>query len=230
MFDDWPKERLIRAGLIGVLAVLVAVGLWKTSDRPARDREVVMRRCRRVMGTSCTLAAIVPMQRRTEAQLALDEAESAIRAIEGRMSSWLDASEISRLNEAPAGRKIALSPGTLTVLGVAHDAAQQTDGAFDVTCRPLIELWREAGQNGKRPETTQRSAARALSHWEQIALLSDGAIKHRDTMQVDLGGIAKGYAIDRAVDVLRRIGPIGGMVDIGGDLACFGKPAEGQFW
>ena len=230
MFDNWPKERLLRIGLIVGLAVLVGVGLWKTSDGPARGRVAVVRRCQRVMGTSCTLAAVVPGRRRAEARAVLGEVESAIRAIEGRMSSWLDASEISRLNGAPAGRKVTLSPATLTVLCAARDAAEATDGAFDVTCRPLIELWREAGQHGELPDATQHKAARALSGWELIRLLPAGVVKQSDTARVDLGGIAKGYAIDRAVAILRRAGLSGGLVDIGGDLACFGKPAEGQFW
>jgi len=230
MFVNWPKERLFRIGLIGGLVVLVAVGLWKTSAGPARDRVAVVRRCQRVMGTTCTLAAVVPTRRRTEAQAALGEVESAIRAIEGRMSSWLDASEVSRLNGAPMGQKMALSPASLTVLGVARDAAEATDGAFDVTCRPLIELWRDAGQHGALPDATQRKTARALSRWELITLLPDGVVKKSDTARVDLGGIAKGYAIDRAVDILRRAEVSGGLVDIGGDLACFGEPADGPFW
>ncbi|MEE8451807.1 MAG: FAD:protein FMN transferase [Thermoguttaceae bacterium] len=239
MFENWTKERLFRIGRIVGLVVLVGVGLWKTglwktSDGPARGRVAVVRRCQRVMGTSCTLAAVVPARRQAEARAVLGEVESAIRAIEGRMSSWLDASEISRLNAASMGRKVPLSPAVLTVLGVARDAAEATDGAFDVTCRPLIELWREAGQRGALPDATQRKTARALSGWKLITLLPDGVVKQSDTARVDLGGIAKGYAIDRAIDVLRRaeLGGVltGGLVDIGGDLACFGTPAEGRFW
>ena len=59
------------------------------------------------------------------------------------MSTYLDDSEISRLNRAPAGERISLSPQTLEVLRAARRMAEVTDGAFDVTCRPLVELWRE---------------------------------------------------------------------------------------
>jgi len=116
------------------------------------------------------------------------------------------------------------------MLIAARDAAEATDGAFDVTCRPLIELWRDAGKHGTLPEVARREEARASSRWKLITLLTDGAVKQSDTARVDLGGIAKGYAIDRAVEIVRRADPSGGLVDIGGDLACFGKPADRKFW
>ncbi len=228
------KDRLIGGLLILTLIVLVGVGLWKTSgrqapDRIATDRIAVVRRCRAVMGTSCTLAAVVPPGEQAHAEEVLQEAEAVLRRAEARMSSWLDDSEIGRLNAAEAGEEVPLSPQTLEVLRIARRANVQTGGAFDVTCRPLVELWREAGKRGVVPSQSELAAARAASNWELIELTDTGATKRRATARVDLGGIAKGWAIDRAVDVLRRAN-LGGMVDIGGDLVCFGTPPAGDGW
>ena len=146
------------------------------------------------------------------------------------MSSWLKDSEIGRLNAAGTGQEVSLSPQTLEVLRTARRAHAQTAGALDVTCRPLIELWRTAGKGGVPPTKSQLADARAASNWELIELTDSGAKKRRATVCVDLGGIAKGWAIDRAADVLREAGLSGGMIDVGGDLVCFGRPPSGDRW
>jgi len=146
------------------------------------------------------------------------------------MSAWLTKSEISRLNRAAAGEDVALSPETLTVLQVARRAALETDGAFDATCRPVIELWREAAKRGRLPSDTEMGEARAASSWDLIELTDGGARKRADSARVDLGGIAKGYGIDQAVEAMRKAEVLGGLVDVGGDLRCFGQPPEGSFW
>lgn len=225
-----PKDRLIGGLLILTLIVLVGVGLWKTSRRGAPDRIAVERRCRAVMGTSCTLAAVVPPGSEAHAEEVLQEAEAVLRGAEARMSSWLDDSEIGRLNAAEAGQEVPLSAETLEVLRLARKANVRTGGAFDVTCRPLIELWREAAKRGVVPDQSELAEARAASNWELIELSETGATKRAATARVDLGGIAKGFTIDRAADVLRRPNLSGGMVDVGGDLVCFGNPPEGESW
>jgi thiamine biosynthesis lipoprotein len=220
------KNRLIGGVLIVTLVVLVGVGLWKTSGRRAADRIAVVRQCRAVMGTDCTLAAVVLRGGEGQAEDVLQEAEAVLRAAEARMSSWLKDSEIGRLGAAEAGQEVPLSPDTIEVLRIARRACQQTAGVFDVTCRPVVELWREAGKRGEVPSPSELAAARTASSWELIELTDRGAVKGRTTARVDLGGIAKGWAIDRAAEVLRRAGLSGGMVDVGGDLVCFGEPPE----
>jgi thiamine biosynthesis lipoprotein len=224
------NKELMGGGLILALIILVSVGFWQTAHRPAVDRIAVVSRPRAVMGTSCMLAAIAHHPERRHAEEALEQAERTLRAVEARMSVWLADSEISRFNAAGAGEEVPLSPDTLEVLRMAREASTQTAGAFDVTCRPVIELWKQAGQRGVAPTETDLAGARRVSNWDLIELTDTGAIKRSDSACVDLGGIAKGYAIDRAAEALRRAGMAGGLVDVGGDLACFGRQADGQAW
>jgi len=224
------KGQFIGSGLILTVVVLVSIGLWRTAGRETDDRIAVVGRPQGVMGTTCALAAIVPYRERAHAEGALREAEAALRMVEARMSVWLADSEISRLNAAKPGEEIPLSPGSLEVLRAAREAATQTGGAFDVTCRPLVELWRRAGEEGVVPDESERNDARAASNWDLIELTDRGVVKRADEVCVDLGGIAKGLGIDRAVEVLRRAGVAGGMVVVGGDLACFGEQANGRDW
>lgn len=226
------SRRLIGGGLIAALVALVAVGLWHTET--ARDGEggriAVVREPQGVMGTTCALVAVVQPQDRARAEAALDEAEEVLRTVEARMSAWLEDSEVGHLNAAAANEKVALSRDTVAVLRAARDAAVATEGAFDVTCRPLIELWRNAGAGGGLPTQEEVDAARARSTWDLIELTDDGATKRQSSARVDLGGLAKGYAIGRAAEALERAGLSGGMVDVGGDLLCFGYQADGRPW
>jgi len=225
------KDRWIGAALIVALGALVSVGLWKTRGGRGPRREAVVRRIDGLMGTTTTLGAVVAPGRGAAAEPLLRQAEQTLRRVEARMSTWLADSETGRLNAAPADHHVPLSPEVLGLLRTARQAAADTGGAFDVTCRPLIELWREAGRRGKLPTDAELTAARAASHWELFELDDVGAVKRSDTARLDLGGIAKGHAIDRALDVLRRDGRLaGGLVDVGGDLACFGRPPSGDRW
>ena len=216
--------------MVTTLVVLVGVGLWKTSGREGNDRVAVTRHCRGVMGTDASLAVVVPAGRTAEAEKWLRDVEAELRRVEARMSTWIAQTEISKLNTADAGQFVRLSPETLDVLRAAREAHAVTDGAFDVTCRPLVELWRRAAKRGRAPDDAELTAAREASDWRWIELTDDGAVKRRATVKVDLGGIAKGYAIDRAADVLRAVGADGGMVEVGGDLVCFGLPVTGRTW
>ncbi len=212
------------------LMILAIVGLWHTGGRRDEGRITVLRRCRAVMGTDATLAAVVPPRRREHAEAALLQAEARLRAIEARMSTWLADSELGRLNSAAAGKEVPLSAESLAVLRTAFEAHRQTGGVFDVTCRPLVELWRAAGRLGAVPSQSELAAARTASSWQQIVLTDAGAVKRSHTARVDLGGIAKGYAIDRAAEVLQDAGCNAGLVDVGGDLRCFGRPPAAEIW
>jgi thiamine biosynthesis lipoprotein len=146
------------------------------------------------------------------------------------MSFWLHDSEISRLNAAEADVDIPLSPRTLDVLHAARKASMATSGAFDVTCRPLLDLWKQAGKRGQKPSEAELAEARSSVGWRHIELTPQGAVKHQREARLDLGGIAKGYAVDRAVEALQHAGLVGGIVDVGGDLRCFGDSTDGSEW
>ena len=224
------KGRIVGVILLMTLIVLVAVGLWRQARIRATSLIAVVRHPQRVMGTNCSLVAVVQYADKPRAQQALLDAEIALRTAEARMSSWLANSEISRFNQAKAGVEISLSPRTLEVLEASRQATEETGGAFDVTCRPLIKLWERVGSRGKLPTEQELATARAVCGWKLFELTEHGAVKKVDEASVNLGGIAKGYAIDQAIGVLQKADYSGGMVDVGGDLRCFGRPPIGRAW
>jgi len=183
-----------------------------------------------VMGTVCTLALVADRDQAVAAQRQFESVEAELRRLEALLSTWIESSQISRFNAADAGQPLFLDQEVMTVLRLGHELHSSTAGTFDITARPLIELWRRAGQEGLLPSEDELTAARAESTWDHIHLAAGEVRKDHSSTRVDVDGIAKGHAIDRALEVLRDSGARGGMVEIGGDLRLFGQGPEGQTW
>ncbi len=123
-------------------------------------------------------------------------------------------SELSKLNQASAGTAVELSEEFWRILLVARDAYRETDGVFDVTIGPLMHLWRTVAESPERPEFQGEALERSLSAVKEhvgFGLLSLDEEKHtvtkqRTGIQVDFGGLAKGYALDRLQEILKEEG------------------------
>ncbi len=225
-----PRKTGTLVVIILLVAAFTAVGIWRTRGGPTRAPLALTVEPSGVMGTSCRISVTVTSPTDRAVRVGLDRAEGLLRGIESRMSVWLDDSEVSRLNRAPAGRKVSLSAETGRLLQTAWTATEASRGAFDVTVGPLIELWKRSAEAGRLPTEQEVAAARALSHWDLIELREDGVVKTAEGARVDLGGIAKGYAIDQAADYLVERLPLGGLVDIGGDIRVWGRPPQADRW
>ncbi len=224
------SRRLTKVGLVIVaVAAVVAAGLWIRTG-PDETLVTVTSHPLAVMATSSTLTVVVPQGEEAAAQKALAKAEATLRRVEALMSAYRDDSEVRRLNHAPARERVTLSPETVEVLRAARRFTELTGGAFDVTAGALFRLWRRCAGEGRLPKREELAAARAASGWTVLELLDDGAVKADELARVDLGGIAKGYAIDRAIEAMKAAGCVGGLVDVGGDIRCFGAKPGGRPW
>ncbi len=215
---------------LGVLLLSLG-GAWTISrlDRSEPPAKLVVIEPVGIMGTVSTLAVMTD-QNESKAAAQLADAEARLRHLEALLSTWIDSSQLSRFNASPGAEEVSLAPEVLEVLGQARFVYQASDRAFDVTARPLIELWRRAERKNQLPSPEEVETARSASSWEQIELGPAAATKTRDSTRVDVDGIAKGFAIDRAVEVLEASGNPGGMVDVGGDLRVFGLgPHDGRW-
>jgi thiamine biosynthesis lipoprotein len=146
---------------------------------------------------------------------AISDAFAAISHIHRCMSFHEPMSDLSRLNRAPAGVRVGVDQETLAVLREAITLAELTEGVFDIT------IGAQLVQRGFLPTPAESRAPDAAATWRDIELLDDGVRLHR-TMWIDLGGIAKGYAVDQAVMALRAAGVTRACVDAGGDLRTIG--------
>jgi len=165
-----------------------------------------------------------------KAKAVIEEAFDEMRRIERLMSKYNAASEISSLNK---NGHITASPDTFKCLDLAVQVSNMTDGAFDVTVGPLIDVWRTAAKSKTLPTDEQIKAALYLVGARNKLRLdptSKKASLARAEMKIDLGGIAKGYAVDRAIDKLRLKGLKSGYINAGGDIYFLGKNHLGKPW
>lgn len=222
------KSGARRLAIVAGVAILVAVFLlviWSSRAMRPFDAEPV-----RIMGTQTRLRVVARSYQAGLAAGALGAAEAALRDVEAHVSRYISASELSRLNAAGADQFVALSPTTMDVLRLSRELARRTKGAFDVTYRPVFWSWSHAGKQNRLPTNDELAAARANCGWDKIELLDGGATKRTAAAAVDLGGIAKGYGIDRATEAMIRSGAAGGLVNVGGDVRCFGEAPDGGNW
>jgi thiamine biosynthesis lipoprotein len=149
------------------------------------------------------------------------------------MSIYRPDSELSAVNREAYERPVKVSPELFEVMRESIRISRLTDGAFDVTVGPMMDLWKQAGENGEKPTREQIDRARERVGYDKLILDEANrtirfAVKG---MKIDLGGIAKGKGIDLAVEAMQECGAIGGMVDVGGDIRCFGRePTAGRRW
>ena len=188
-----------------------------------------------IMGTSCTLFVVVKNHDLRRGTDLLEKAEQKLRECEILTSTWIETSEISRLNAAKAGETVHLSPFTMAFLRRARDAFDRTDGAFDVTCGALWLYWEACEKENRLPTQEELDAIRRESNWAMLELGAEGTpeencvTKKTDGVRVVTGGLAKGMAIDEALKVLTEDGiALRAFVEVGGDVATYhcDKPVQ----
>lgn len=178
------------------------------------------------MGTRMSINVFVGDRAPADAGAAIEAASAEIERIEQIMSEWRPTSELSQLNDAAGGAMRPLSPELYEVLQRSKEIAELTGGAFDPTFYAVGQLWKF--EPGARPPTREAVAARLpLVDWRQIEL--DPAARTgrlaKPGMKVGLGAIAKGYAVDRASDLLKARGFPNHIVEGGGDTYVSGTKA-----
>lgn len=222
--SKWPGRIVfILAGLFVFGAMLI---VWQK-----RGMAVVMLESTpaSIMGTSTTIKAAVSKSQEKKGGQALQDAEEALRRVDALMSIWVGTTELARLNKAPAGQIMPLSDETLSLLQQAKEMTEETGGAFDPTCTPLIELWKKAEKEDREPSAEDLAQALGKTGWRWFVFHEHGVEKIRDEASIDLGGIAKGYAVDKAITLMKG-DILGGMVQCGGDLQVFGWDDKASLW
>lgn len=152
--------------------------------------------------------------------------------IESVASDYDPESELSRLCSAPFGEPVSLSAHLFTLLQLAHDTAIKTDGAYDPTLGPLTQLWRETQRSGQLPPEAVLEKARQSCGYQFLQLdpLTKTVTLMKEGMQLDLGGIAKGYTADQMFNHLQAAGLKQTLVAAGGDLRFGEAPLEKDGW
>ncbi len=155
-----------------------------------------------------------------------------LHELEEIFSDYRKHSEVNRLSEsAPHSEPVTVSPHLWKLCGISTDISSATDGAFDITVGPLSHLWRAAIKRNRLPDESKILAARVAVGMERLQILPESKVRLTAAgMQLDFGGIAKGYAADV---ILHRLGELGiedALIDASGDLAVRGLPPKRDHW
>ncbi len=176
---------------------------------------------------------------KAEAEEAIDSSMEEMRRVEQKMSLFLPGSEVSRINEQALLKKAKgsllaegwtpVSDELFSLLGESVRLSELTKGCFDITIYPLWRIWKFEGENLEVPDKEEIEKELQLVDYKNI-VIENGKIKFvKKYMGIDLGGIAKGYAVDAAVSVLKKKNITSAMVNAGGDMYVLGRK-QGKPW
>ena len=213
--------------------LMLGTGIFLVASLPRALRRVppLSRRTIPLMGTIAELQVAHADERR--AQAALDAAVAELQWVERTMTRFDPRSDIGRVNSGAARDGVRVGVETGLVIAAALRWASVSDGRFDPALGSASELWDVLHRHAPPPARQVASLA-ARGFWRKVDLSHDahGARVRFDDrdLHLDLGGIAKGYGIDRAVATLRRHGIAHGLVTVGGDLYALGSAPDGAPW
>jgi thiamine biosynthesis lipoprotein len=179
-----------------------------------------LRRAQALLGTFVEIE--VTDASHCDAEGAVEAAFSAVADVHRLMSFHEAGSDLSRLNRTASRAAVPVHPWTYAVLEMAVEINRHSAGAFDIGVAPALQ------RIGQLPGVSQASSPPAgMPTMDAIELLADNHVRFRHpAVLIDLGGIAKGFAVDRAIEALQSRGVGSAMVNAGGDLAAFGPEAR----
>jgi thiamine biosynthesis lipoprotein len=193
------------------------------------DRSGILKESRLIMDTIVNIS--LPSSQDAHKNGVIQKAFRKMEELESLVSKYNRESEIALINRLKVDDKILLSDETFSVLKKAIDLSEMTQGAFDITISPLVDLWSSYKESDTIPGRDEVERARLKVGYKNIILDANGHLRlaSEDT-DIDLSGIAKGYVVDEATKILKENGVKSGLIDAGGDIYCFGAGPSKKGW
>ncbi len=213
--------------LAGLSAMLL---VWAAGAAGSESQLQAVHRSRYLMGTVFDITVYhISVER---AERAAQEAFQKIERLEQVMSHFRPDSDLSRLCAAGAHRPSPVPESLYTIIEQSLHFSRLSQGRFDITVGPLVRLWREAQARGEVPMAEDIRKARSCVGFDQIKLIPPNQVElASDCLQLDLGGIGKGYALDRAAEVLAGQGIRRALINAGGStMLALGAPPGRAGW
>jgi FAD:protein FMN transferase len=183
-----------------------------------------------VMNTVAKIVAIAPDEK--VAQLSIDSAFKEIYRLEKLMNRYDPNSQLSKVNKLAAKEPVVIDEDLFDILQQSIRYSKLTDGAFDITVGPLVDLWKKCAEANSMPTDKQLDQVKKIIGYDKLILDANNFTVRFTTQGVslDLGAIAKGFAADKATEEMKKRGASGGMVSIGGQIGCFGPTEQKDKW
>ena len=214
---------LLPLGIISFVALIFFLSWLKVTEYSDQ---------RMVIGTFVRIDVCARGLMKDNVQSAFDSVWNRFEEVQKRMNAYDPDSDIGRINRDESGDFVRVHEDVYRLISTAIDFNKTSEGVFDITVRPLIDLWRRAGELNELPSEKEIDEARVKIGDDKIMLEErDGQFFAAcDGCRIDLGGIAKGYAVDEASRILRKFGFNNFLINAGGDLYAAGKNCRGRKW
>jgi FAD:protein FMN transferase len=211
-------------------AVLLTFFLLISSFVESADNQVLVYKKKYVMGTIFEIAAYD--QSSEHASRAIEKAFQEIVRLDDLLSNYKPDSALSSLNRSAHFHAEQVPSDLYRVIDQAVQFSRLSDGKFDISIAPLVNLWKAALRGDGTPSRAQQDEVRSCVGYQKIELLPPDRISFRSPcLQLDLGAIGKGYAVDRAAEVLRALGIRNALINAGGStIFAMGSPPEQTGW
>lgn len=189
----------------------------------------------RTMGTTMHITLYSTTMNKQELEKCTEKAFNEVKRVEKLMNLWDKDSEINRINYSKTGEWVVVDKATFEVIEKAIKASEITEGAFDITVNPLVNIW-GFGSRSKEiheiPTEDEILTALAKTGYKKISVDKEKTAVSftQDGVKIDLAGIAKGYGVDVAINALRECGVRQAMVEIGGEVRVLGRNKDGRKW
>ena len=209
------------------MLLLLSVILWLANLGNGHAEGAMVKRSQFLMGTLVFVTGVAPDE--TIAKEAVAAGLAEIRRLEGLMSTWIPKSEISEVNKAAGRRPVKVGEENLKLLKASLRIATLTEGGFNIAVGPAVAAW-NVSQEGRIPSSEELEALRPLMMLSNVSLdeQSGTVFLRRKGMQLDVGGIGKGFAADLVVDVMQDAGATAGVVALSGDIKTFGRMPDDE--
>lgn len=198
---------------------MLVIGCFLNSENGMQKKE-----CTRQLFAMDTVMSFTAYGKNSEA--AVDAAMKEIQRLDGLLSTGDPSSEICKINESKEGK---VSQDTAILLERALELYKSTDGVFDITVYPLMELWGFPAKEYRVPSNDELENTLKYVDASRITLEGD-LVTLAEGQKMDFGGIAKGYASARVMEIFKSYGIKNGMVSLGGNVQTLGKNKEGSAW
>jgi thiamine biosynthesis lipoprotein ApbE len=211
-------------------AALVIAILPVGSSAQSSDKPILVYKEKYVMGTVFEIAAYAESSEKASA--AIDKALQEIVRMDDLMSNYKPESALSKLNRSAHFQTQKVPPDLYRVIEQAVQFSGLSGGKFDITVAPLVNLWKAALSGDSMPSLSQRQQAEECVGYQKIELTPPDQITFRSScMQLDLGAVGKGYAVDRAGETLRSCGIREALINSGGSsILAMGSPPGQTGW
>ncbi len=203
---------------IGFIAILFAIGFYLA--RMSNDEVQLIKRSRILLGT------VVEIQVRDKdgkkAETSIEKAFGEIKRIDNLFSTFNEDGPIWKLNRSQ-DTLINVDPEIFNLMVLSDSVYNLTDGFFDVSLNKLLTTWGFDGDNPSLPADDKLRSALLNSGWNNIELFEENSFKRSANTELNFGAIAKGYAVDRAIDILIKFGINSALVNAGGEIKTIGN-------